>query len=225
VTRAALIVALGTVAAALVACPAAVAHGGGAALGYRSTVTKVTPSLSGLEVRVLYGDDELEVTNTAGRRIVVLGYEGEPYLLFTRDGVLRNVRSPATYLNDDRYAKVDVPATANPKAKPQWESVNGGVRYAWHDHRIHWMSTIPPPAVRKAKEVPHHIFNWQVPGTVDGKRIVIAGSLDYAPPKSSGIPMWIVAVAGIGVAALLALAGLVLLRRHRRRAVSAPRPG
>jgi hypothetical protein len=215
--RAALIAGLGVVAAALVACPAAVAHGGGAALGYRSTVTTVTPSLPGLEVRVLYGDDELQVTNTAGRRIVVLGYEGEPYLLFTRDGVLRNERSPATYLNDDRYAQVDVPASANPKAAPKWVSVTGGVRYAWHDHRIHWMSTIAPPVVRKAKEVPHHIFNWQVPGTVDGKRMTIAGSLDYVPPKGGGIPIWIVAIVGIGVAALLALTGLVVLRRRRRR--------
>ena len=103
---------------ALIACPAAASHGGGAAQGYRSTVVRVAPELSGLAVRVIDGDDELELTNTGGREIVIEGYEGEPYLRFTREGVFENQRSPAAYLNDDRYANVEVPASADPKARP-----------------------------------------------------------------------------------------------------------
>ncbi len=41
-------IALATALVALVACPAAASHGGGAAQGYRSTVVRVAPELSGL---------------------------------------------------------------------------------------------------------------------------------------------------------------------------------
>ena len=151
-----------------------------------------------------------------GRRIVVEGYEGEPYLLFTRDAVYRNERSPATYLNDDRYGQVDVPKTANAKAAPVWKPVAAGVEYAWHDHRIHWMSTVPPPVVRNAKDVPHHIFDWTIPGTVDGKPMTIAGSLDYSPP-GGGLP-WEWILAGLVVLAAAATWAYQRWRSPRRSA-------
>ncbi len=202
--------------AALVICSAAAAHGGGAKLGYRSIVTHVTPHVSGVTFGVLYGDDELQISDTGGRRIVVQGYEGEPYLLFTRDAVYRNDRSPATYLNDDRYGQVDVPKTANAKAAPVWKPVAAGVEYAWHDHRIHWMSTVPPPVVRNAKDVPHHIFDWTIPGTVDGKPMTIAGSLDYSPP-GGGLP-WEWILAGLVVLAAAATWAYQRWRSPRRSA-------
>jgi hypothetical protein len=217
-TRVALITAL----LALIACPAAAAHGGGAAKGYRSTVERITPSIPGVSLRVLDGDDQLELTDTAGRRVVVLGYDGEPYLLFTRRGVYRNERSPATYLNDDRYGKVDVPTSADPKASPRWKAVAAGVGYAWHDHRIHWMSPIAPPAVRTAKEQPHHIFDWRVPAMVDGRRVAITGSLDYTPPDAGGLPPWVFAMIGVVLAGLIGLGVLLLIRRRPSRARKAP---
>ncbi len=59
-----------------------------------------------------------------GEEVVILGYDGEPYLRFTADGVFRNTRSPATYLNEDRFANVTVPASADPEAPPEWERVS-----------------------------------------------------------------------------------------------------
>ena len=95
--------------AALVACPAAAGHGGGAARGYTSIVKTVTPKLDGLTVRVVQGDDQLHVRNDSGREVVIQGYEGEPYLRFQADGdVYRNANSPATYLNEARYGGADV---------------------------------------------------------------------------------------------------------------------
>ena len=139
--------------AALVACPAAVGHGDGAARGYTSTVKTVAPRLDGLTVQVLQGDDQLDLRNNTGRELVVEGYEDEPYLRFGADGgVFRNANSPATYLNEERYGGVDVPASASKTATPRWERVSRGNSYNWHDHRIHWMSTIDPPKVREARE-------------------------------------------------------------------------
>jgi hypothetical protein len=208
-------IALASALVALAACPAAVAHGGGAALGYRSTVVRVTPKVSGLTVRVIAGDDEVEVTNTGGREIVIEGYEHEPYLKFTRDAVFENERSPAAYLNDDRFAKVAVPPSADPKAPPQWKAVAAGVRYAWHDHRIHWMSPTLPPRVAAAKDVEHHIFDWMVPGTVDGQRLTIDGSLDYVPPGDSFPVVVPLAIGAASVVLLAAAIGWLVLRRRR----------
>jgi hypothetical protein len=205
---------LASVLVALVACPAAAAHGGGEAKGYRSTVLRVTPGLSGLEVRVIAGDDEVELTNTGGRRIVIFGYEGEPYLLFTREAVYENEHSPAAYLNDDRYGQVDVPASANPKAPPEWKAGNAGVQYAWHDHRVHWMSPRYPLKVEAAKDEKHHIFDWKVPGTVDQQRLTIDGSLDYVPP-TEGLSMGL--LVAVGAASLALFGGVVWVGLRLRR--------
>ena len=80
-------------------CPAAAAHGGGGT-NYRSEVTAIEPRQTGLTVVVLDRDDRLRLT--AERPTTIYGYEGEPYLRFSRDGVFRNARSPATYLNEAR---------------------------------------------------------------------------------------------------------------------------
>jgi hypothetical protein len=201
------------VVAALVACPGASAHGDGAARGFRSAVESVRPALSGLTVRVLDSDDELQLRNETGMTIVVLGYDGEPYLRFSADGVFRNSHSPAAYLNLDRYAKVDVPAEADPKAQPRWERVASGAIWSWHDHRIHWMSPIDPPRVRANPDRPHHVFDWQVPARIEGRKLAITGRLDYAPPEDdrSLIPLVLAAGLGVGVTA----AGIVLLVRRR----------
>ena len=97
--------------------------------------------------------------------MVVEGYRGEPYLRFLPDGTVQvNRRSPAAYLNEDRFAQVEVPATRRPDARrragSRWRE-NG--RYDWHDHRIHWMSKTPPQPVREDESRRVKIFDWSVP--------------------------------------------------------------
>ena len=180
-TRAVVVAAL----IALLVSPAAAAHGGGGARGYRSTVTAVLPPARGLQATVLESDDRIGLRNETGKTIVVFGYAREPYLRLTSDAVYRNARSPATYLNDDRYGRVALPGQADPKASPDWTKVADESYYEWHDHRIHWMSPIDPPQVRRAKRVPHHIFDWSVPMLVGGQRSALKGSLDYKPPPTT----------------------------------------
>ena len=197
---------------ALVAVPAAAAHGGGGALGFTSTVTSVTPPVEGLSVSVRDSDDRLLLRNETGKTVVILGYQGEPYLEFRPDRVYRNTRSPATYLNDDRYAKVTLPADADPKADPVWERVSPRASYEWHDHRIHWMSQTMPPKVAAAKDQPHHVFDWTVPGLVAGKPLVIAGTLDYAPPPGQTFPKLLL----IPLTALIVGGAAAMWLRRRR---------
>jgi hypothetical protein len=216
------LVLLGVALTALVSAPAAVAHGGGSP-GVRSQVTSIRPAQPRLLVVVLGGDDRLRLTNRGAGEVIVYGYEGEPYLRWSGHAVYVNERSPATYVNQDRYGAVPLPAQADAKAPPEWKRVAGGETYIWHDHRIHWMSQQPPDAVQKDPHRAQHIFDWKVPITVDGKRATIRGSLDYTPPAGvDGGGSGLLLRGGIAAGLLaVAAAALLLLTRRRGRPAAA----
>ena len=201
---------LAAVAAAILA-PAAEAHFGTAKLGYRSRITNVDPKMPGLRFKILYGDDQVWLENRSGKTVIIKGYSGEPYLRFGKNGIFVNVNSPASFLNQDRYGRIQVPKSATANATPDWEKLAGGDVWAWHDHRIHYMSPIPPPQIKAAPQKPHHVFDWKVPATDGGKKFFIAGSLDYKPPPKKDFPWGLV----ISLAALVGagMIGLFALRR------------
>ena len=171
---------------ALVVASSAGAHSGpGPALpGFKATITGLPPGVPGVRVRVLGAEDRLWLLNRSRRTVTVLGYEGEPYLRFRADGVYENRSSPAAYLNADRFARAVVPRTAHAGAKPRWRKLAKSRAWAWHDHRIHWMSTFPPKQVVDDRASPHHIFDWSVPLSAAARRVTIVGSLDYEPPPT-----------------------------------------
>jgi hypothetical protein len=68
---------------ALLAASAASAHGPGEAEGCVSTAAGIRPHLQGAGINVLDGDERLGIRNGTGITLVVLGYQGEPYLRFT----------------------------------------------------------------------------------------------------------------------------------------------
>ncbi|TML16673.1 MAG: hypothetical protein E6G31_01890 [Actinobacteria bacterium] len=191
--------------------PGAEAHFRTGKLGYRSTITGIEPRMPGLRFKILYGDDQVWLDNRSGKTVIIKGYSGEPYLRFSSGGIYVNIHSPAGYLNQDRYARVTVPKSARVKAKPDWQKLAGGDVWAWHDHRIHYMNPIPPPQIKAAPRKPHHVFDWTVPATENGKRFLIAGSLDYKPPPRKDFPYGLV----ISLATLIGvgLIGLFALRR------------
>jgi hypothetical protein len=212
-----LITVRGAAAATLVAlcavAPIAAAHEGNP--NYRSQVRAIAPAIEGLEAQVLNYDDRIELRNEGNETVVVEGYRGEPYLRFKPDGTVEvNRRSPASYLNQDRFAKVRVPRSADPTAPPEWEVVSQTGRYDWHDHRIHWMAATPPPRVRENEEARTKVFDWKLPVAAAGQRSVIRGSLVWLGKESGGFPL--AAAASLG-AAILGGAALVALVRRRRR--------
>ena len=89
VTRLLLPVAL--VAAALVGPLAgtAAAHGedASAASNYRTRILSVTPEIEGIEIDVIDVGGRLQLTNRTDTEVMVLGYEGEPYLRVGPEGV------------------------------------------------------------------------------------------------------------------------------------------
>jgi hypothetical protein len=201
---------------ALVACllaPGAEAHFATAKLGYRSTIEGVKPRVPGVKLKVLYGDDQVWLDNRSGETVVIKGYGGEPYLRFAPGGIFVNVRSPAGYLNQDRYGKSKYPKSASVTAPPEWQKLAGGTTWAWHDHRIHYMSPTLPPVISAAPEKPHHVVDWKVPATANGKRFFIEGSLDYKPPPKQDDSFPFALVIALAVVVGGGLVGLFFLRR------------
>jgi hypothetical protein len=186
---------------------------------FESRVRALRPTVSGLELKVVEGAKKLELKNQTGATVVVEGYDGERYLRFRPNGVVeRNVLSPATYLNVDRFGLRDIPARAKADARPSWSKVADGGSYRWFDHRIHLTVKSVPAELRNAKR-PKKVFDWQVPLTAEGRPVQALGTLSWDPSSSSsssdGFPAWI-AVA-LGALALVCIGALVVMLRRRRR--------
>ena len=204
--------------AAGIPATSALAHEGNP--NYESLVTGVTPQVPGFRVQVLNGDDRLEVENGGSRTVTIEGYNRDPYIRMSPGGTVAvNLRSPAYYLNQDRFYGTKVPASANAKAAratPQWSVVTRTGRYEFHDHRMHWMAkSVPQQVADKAKRT--KIVDWQVPVHAAGAAGSISGSLFWRGAEP-GAPIG--AYIGFGAIALLGAAAVVIVRR--RRAVAGP---
>jgi hypothetical protein len=183
--------------------PATPAHADPPAPGdVRSSVDDIVPATAGVAAEIVGGDSFLRLRVEPGREVVVVGYEGEPYLRFRRDGVVElNRRSPAAAVNESRFGRDPGPG-ADAAASPSWDEVASDGSYEWHDHRTHWMATTrPEPPVRA----------WAVPIRIDGLAAEITGHYRYEAPPSAW--PWFLGVALSAVAA-------VVTGRRRWRAVA-----
>jgi hypothetical protein len=196
-----------TVALLLIAGPAAADPAG--PTHFRSSITDIVAAdddMSDVEVEVLGGDAFLVVRAARGTEVQIPGYEGEPYARIEADGTVEvNTRSPARWLNDERFGLPDaeLPAQADADAPPQWEPVGTDGEYAWHDHRIHWMSPTLPPSVDTGQDEVQQVTAWTVPLVIDGRDVTIEGELDWLPGPSPALPtgaLLLTLIAGVGVA-------------------------
>lgn len=185
------------------------AHSGAAdASNYVSEITD--PGHPELQWKMYGGDALIELTNGTGEQIVVEGYEGEPYLKFVPgDGVFQNIHSPAVYYNTDRYANAELPAAADPAADPEWERVASGDVYAWHDHRAHWMSPVPPSGIFSDPDTAQKVFDWSfiVRGDVEGSEhlFIVRGTLRWVPAVAWWPPVLALSLVFGGIALVAAL--------------------
>jgi len=182
-----LVFAAGLVVGVVVATAApAAAHtvGGEHATNYRTRVLSLSPQVSGITLRSIEHGDRLQLTNTAHRDVVVLGYDDEPYLRVGPRGVYENQRSPATYLNRTRLGTDRPPARADSSAPPAWRRVSGGTTARWHDHRAHWMSSEPPPSVQRASDERHLIQRFTIKLRSGGEVLRARGDVYWIPPPS-----------------------------------------
>lgn len=207
----------------LIAVPAvANAHQGNS--DYRSEVTSIRPEAlaRGLEVKVVNFDDHVRLENRTGKDIVILGYEGEPLARILADGTVEeNLNSPSFYLNQDRFADVDLPERAEARATPDWKQTGENGIYEWHDHRSHFMGEGTPPQVKDESERTK-VFDYTIPIRVAGKPVKVSGTLTWAG-KDSGVP--VIPFLILGLAILAAIGYWVLRRRREGEMEAAPATG
>ena len=200
---------------AAVIAPVSFAHQGNP--NFKSEITSISPGglADGVALTVKNFDDGLELVNRSGKTVMVIGYDGEPYLRFSPDGTVEvNLNSPSYYLNEDRFADVEIPERADPDAVPEWKQIDDtGVSY-WHDHRSHYMGEGIPVQVTDENTVTK-VFDYQIPMMIDGESANAKGTLTWVGSDDS------VPVAPFIALAVLVLAGGAWLVVRRRRAESA----
>jgi hypothetical protein len=206
------------VAVSLVAtAPPAAAHSvsGISSSNWVTKVLAIKPALPGLTVKAVQLGNYIELTNH-GPDVVVLGYEGEPYLRVGPSGVFENLRSPATYLNRTRQGTTLIPPVASddPATPPTWHRISTGHTAVFHDHRTHWMGGLLPAPIRAD---PHRSFqlkpNWQIQLRQGPVQTSVTGSLTWVPGPNPTSYI-------LGAAALAVLTGLII--RSKRWALLLP---
>ncbi|HET6997653.1 MAG TPA: hypothetical protein VFI03_03605 [Solirubrobacterales bacterium] len=179
---------------------------------FRSEIDSVRPSVPGVSFEVLNYDADMELVDRGGHEVVIYGYEGEPFARILRDGtVQKNQRSPATYLNVDRYAEAPVPKSADPEAPPVWKTVDDSGTLRWHDHRMHYMATGTPPQVEDESKRTK-VFDYEIPLRIDGRKGAIDGTLLWVGPADTSKTPFLI----VGAVIVLAGGAAVLIARRRR---------
>jgi hypothetical protein len=171
---------------------------------YLSVIQSIEPATDSIAVRMIGGDSFFEVSQLEPVLIEIVGYQGEPYLRIGPDGVVEENRlSATTYLNQERYGAGDiVPDFVDNDAQPEWIQVGTGGRYAWHDHRSHWMNTQRPPGAEPGDT----ILEAVIPLRVDGTEVAVSVVSTLEEPASP-FPT-------IGGAAIGLMAAVLLVRRQ-----------
>lgn len=186
---------------ALAPAGAALAHNGAGSSDYRVEITGWDGDHSGVDLRIVELGNRVELRRTTASTVIVLGYEGEPYLRLDATGVAENTTSPAHYLNSTRYGSTDPPASASATAPPTWKRLSTGNVIRWHDHRAHWMSNIPRADVVANPDVARVVIVASpVKLVIDGKPAAAIVRVTWLPKPLRWV-WW-----GIGGALALAVA-------------------
>lgn len=186
------------------------------ASNYVSRVLAVTPAAEGFSVKVVEAGNRLEVKWQSGPEIVINDYDDHPYLRIGPTGAFENRQSNAVYLNADRRGATTIPSGLRPDGPPEWRKLHRAPVVRFHDHRVHWMGTSPPPQVEAARGRGHLIQTWEVPINRGNTSFVVSGDLRWVPGPSPIPPL-----AAAGALGLLSVGAVAMFasRGHFRRAL------
>lgn len=146
----------------------------------RSSRIVSSPAANGaVQAKIVDGDRQLWLRVKRDTTVSVAGAEGEPMLLFDRNGVFVNVRSLTAAA--DRIGHFRLSRDLNPHASPAWQRLTGGHSFLWHDHRLHALEPLAKGDARRTV-----IGRWSIPLSIDGRPRPLEGELTYIPPR----PLW-----------------------------------
>jgi hypothetical protein len=160
------------------------AHGPTAPVGI-NYLAVIDSGPTGLEGKVVDGDQSMWLNVPPAVTLEVLDYQGAPYLRFAASGVYVNTQSEMYYLNQP--TQVSEPVHIGPQSQPLWVRASSGHSYSWHDGRLQALATVKlAPGARFAGV-------WRIPVRVDGQSEALSGGLFYRPPPSL-VWFWPIAV-------------------------------
>lgn len=199
----------------MVGAPPADAHTitGVAPTDYRSEIVGVNPAWPGVSAHLLDLGNRVELVNKGKADVVVLGYQGEPYLRVGPAGVFENSRSPSVALNKATATGTTTTtappanASAEPIPQPSWHRTGDGDSVRWRDRRTRWEGPAPPEVTSAPDQTHVVVPQWLIGlrrGTEDAS---VNGRITYVPGPS---PVPWLALAAVFLAATAAGA---LLRR------------
>jgi hypothetical protein len=125
----------------------------------------------GMRVSVVDGDLRLWLEVPSGKSVVVLDYQGAPYLRFRDGRVWANENSEMYYFNQTPPATP--PLGLKRSAPERWVQVGSGNSYQWHDGRLHAF------ALEALAPGSSYVGPWRIPIIVNGRRVAVSGTLWY----------------------------------------------
>ena len=203
------------------AVPVVAASGASAALRgvspYRTVITGISPTVSGIRVEVDPAGAWIQVTNTTRRLLIVQGYMHEPYLRIDRHGVHANMCSPSAAVDAGTTAGAYGAACAGSAVR--WQTRTAGCTVRWPDQRIRWSGSGRPQGVETPQET-LRLATWAVMMIFDGRRrLVVHGTVDWLGDASSNgeTAEFVVYAVDTGAMVVVVLSILAYTRRRRRR--------
>ena len=187
---------------------------GSDAAHYRTRVDGLAPPVAGLTAAVDPRGEWIQVTNTTGKTLTILGYAHEPYLRITSAGIEQNATSPTVTLNQSLFADISQALTV--QTAPQWLPIATGNQARWHDHRIHWMGAARPPAVQAHPGTAQLIGTWTVHMTLESQPVDLTGTLNWLPIKKGPSRAFLLFLIADVLLVLVGAGIYVLLQRRRR---------
>jgi hypothetical protein len=211
-----LTVGLGLLLLLLLGAQPAAAHStnGSDAAPYRTRLDGFSPPVAGLTGRVDPRGEWIQISNTTGKTLTILGYAHEPYLRITPAGVEQNAASPRVILNQSLFADISQALAA--QAAAHWLPIAPGNQARWHDHRIHWMGAGRPPAVQAHPGTAQSIGTWTVHMTLDSQPVDLTGTLNWLPIKNGPSRAFVLFLIADVLLLLVGLGAYVLFQRRRR---------
>jgi hypothetical protein len=162
---------------------------GVAPTNYRSEIVGVNPKWVGVSVRLLDLGNRVELVNKGRADVVVLGYQGEPYLRVGPAGVFENRHSPSVALNKVTATGATTsttvpPSNADALAPPEWRKTGEGNSVRWRDRRTRWEGPAPAAVSAATDQTQVVVPQWLIGlrrGTEDAS---VSGRITYVPGPS-----------------------------------------
>jgi hypothetical protein len=183
---------------------------------YATAVTSVAPAVPLLTATATSDGASVSIAYTGTQTVIVYGYFHEPYLRITPAGVDENTNSPSVDLNQSQNIGSLGDGSGINKT-PVWKHISDTRVATWHDHRVHWMGSDPPPVAQRDPGVDHLIETWKLDLLVGSTPVVVNGTLTWLKwSAGSKLPL----VLGVSVTVVVIGIAVLLVRRRRKAAVA-----